>query len=340
MAKILQCSDLHFGACRDLPNYLARHRDIKNQITALAIELQFPLAIIGDLTHSKTTKHEERFLIDEWLGDLERYGIETVVTGGNHDYLYDDVTQLDGYTKMPFKHVRVVPWYPRTYIINDIGFICLPWQGYNTEGIETAVNTLLPQVLGCRYKVVLLHECIAGSKGNNGYIIPKGTKIPDIPEVTYWGIGDLHSFQPANRANAWYAGAPAQFNFDDDLPKGVIVVDLDRPSQKPEFIPLTVKPLKTVKSVAEVTEDAYYKVVGSFEEVLEANFNENVIKSDLEAAESFDDTEYCRTEITEGLTNFLAAKGINPEYQEYAIKWVENLLNIHSSEQERPSASA
>jgi exonuclease SbcD len=331
MAKILQCSDIHIGACRDLPNYRDRHQKALRQITDIAATRRVPLIIAGDVVDNKKTTHEERYLVDEWFGDLEKKKIETIIITGNHDYLYDGRTQLDGYNVLPFEYVHFVTWEPRPIVLCDIGFICIPWRGYSVDAIEEIVKRLLPLVAHCRYRVVVLHECIVGSKGNDGYVIPKGTKIPDIPDITYWALGDLHSLQPANRANSWYAGAPLQYCFNDDLPKGLIEVDLEHPSIRPTLIPITAKPLKTVKSVAEISDDAFYKVVGSFDEVIEASFNENVIKTDIEGAVNFDDGDYTQTAITSGLAEFLAAKGIGPEYQEYAITWVQNLLGIPST---------
>ena len=96
--------------------------------------------------------------------------------------------------------------------------------------IETIVKKKLPQIADKKYKVVLLHECIVGVKLDNGFIMPTGTKIPKIPEITYWAVGDIHNHQRTNVSNGWYAGAPAQFKFDDKEPKGLVVVNLEHPS--------------------------------------------------------------------------------------------------------------
>ena len=324
MTRLIQTSDIHVGECRSLENYLERHRSILQQITDYAIKTKLPLVIPGDIFHTKKTTHEERFLVDEWFSDLEKSKIPTIVTAGNHDHLYGETTQLDGYAYHPYKYVNVVTWKPKVVTIGDVGFICISWGGYTTEQIEKIVKTKLPIIADMKYRVVLLHECITGVTLDNGYIMPTGTKIPKIPQITYWAVGDIHNHQKTNVVNGYYAGAPAQFKFDDKLPKGLIVVDLENPSRKPIFHPLKSKPLKTVTSVDDIQDDAYYKIKGSFDEVIKANREEKVVKSELVKTDE-DVLEYEKLGIVDGLPEFLAGKGIDPDRQKQAVEWVRSL---------------
>ena len=324
--KFIQTSDIHVGECRSLEGYLERHSKILDQITDFAFESKMPLIIPGDIFHTKKTTHEERILVDRWFSELDSKGIFTIITAGNHDHLYGEVTQLDGYAYHPYKNLHIVTWKPRVITYEDIGFICISWGGYKTEEIKTIVKNKLPLIEDKKYKVVLLHECISGVKLDNGYIMPSGTKIPRIPQITYWAVGDIHNHQTTNVANGWYAGAPAQFKFDDKDPKGLIVVDLDHPSKKPDFHPLKSKPLRTVTSVDQITEDAYYKIKGNFEEVIKANKAEEVVKSELVKTEK-DVVEYERVGIVDGLPEFLAGKGLDDKRQQMAVDWVNNIVN-------------
>lgn len=322
--KFIQTSDIHIGECRSLEGYLGRHKNVLQQITDFAVEQKLPLIVPGDIFHTKNTTHEEGFLVDEWLGDLDRKQIPTIITAGNHDHLYGEVTQLDGYQYHPYQHVKIVTWKPKVLTIGDIGFICISWGGYKTEKIEKIVREKLPMIIDKKYRVVLLHECISGVKLDNGFIMPTGTKVPKIPEITYWAVGDIHNHQRVNVANGFYAGAPAQFKFDDKLPKGLIVVDLDHPSKQPNFYAIASKALKTVSSVAEIDDDSYYKIKGSFEEVIKANREEKVVKSELVKTDE-DVLEYEKLGIIDGLPEFLAAKGIEAIQQQKAVEWVRSI---------------
>lgn len=325
MSTFIQTSDIHVGECRSLDGYLERHRGVLEQITALAVERRVPLIIPGDIFHTKTTTHQERFLVDEWLGELERHSIPTIITAGNHDHLWGEVTQLDGYAKLPFKYVQIVTWKPKTLVIGDVGYICLSWRNFKTKEIHDIVTKHLPTVEHCKYKVVLLHECISGVKLDNGFVMPTGTALPKIPQITYWAVGDIHNHQRTNLANGWYAGAPAQFKFDDKEPKGAVVVDLTHPSRQPEFVAFKSKPLRTVTSVAEIKDDAYYKIKGNLEEVIKANRDGKVVKSEYVRTEE-DVLEYEKIGIIDGLPEFLAEKGLDAKEQKKAVKWVQSVV--------------
>ena len=281
MAHFIQTSDIHIGECRSLDNYLARHEKILYQILYLAEERRLPLVIPGDIFHDKKTTPDEEILFFKWLADIEDMEIPTIITTGNHDYLWGDTTQLTKCLYMPYNYIKFIDREVNIHIINDIGFICVPWNKVTEKEFQKIIQEKLPLIAHMKYKVVMAHECISGVKLDSGEILPIGESLPQNPQITYWAIGDIHKHQRANLANSWYAGAPAQFRFDDKLPKGVIVVDLDNPSGEPEFVPIKSKPLKTVSSVKEIDDDAYYKVVGNYKEVIEANLNDKVVKSQL-----------------------------------------------------------
>jgi DNA repair exonuclease SbcCD nuclease subunit len=303
---------------------------VLEQIRDLCVEHGVPLVIAGDTLDSSTIKHDERFLLDWFFGELERYEIPTVVITGNHEHLRGEQTLLDGYTHIPFKHITIVTWKPRTCVFGDIGFICIPWRDYKTSDIKEIVETQLPHVAGCKHKVVVMHECITGSTMDSGHVITKGPRLPINKDITYWAIGDIHARQKANLSNSHYAGAPAQFRFDDSLPKGILLVDLNKPSE-PHFVPLIFKPLRVVQSVKDITDDAHYKVVGGLDEVMEANRHEQVVKTDLvRPAKQIKYEKFAK--ITDGLPEFLASKGIDSSRQEFAVNWVKEALAIKTEE--------
>lgn len=330
VTKLIQTGDIHLGASRSLEGYLERHRSILYQIIDIAYNKGYPLLITGDLTHSKTTTHEESYLLHLWLSEIEKRKIPTVIIAGNHDHIYGEMTQLDELKCMPFEHIKIITWHPDIHIIHDLGIICIPWRGYTSENIKQIVNEKLPLISHCTYKVVMLHECVTGVSTDNGFIMTKGITLPSIPSITYWALGDIHKFQRVNLANAYYSGSPAQFAFDDTLPKGVIEVDLMHPSAQPTLIPLTFKPLKVISHVEEITDDAYYKLIGGYEEVIKANRENLVVATEYDRKKE-SAIEYVKTGILEGLADFLAKKSIDESYQKKAIDWVSKLLKLEAT---------
>jgi len=325
-SRFVQTGDLHTGESRNIPDYLPRHRGVYEQIVEHTVKRGVPLVITGDMFHSKIIRHEERWLVDWLIGTLERLGVPTIIIAGNHDHLYGETTLIDGYLHFPFQHVKIFGWEPGVHFIGDTGFICISWRGYTSAQLDDIVKHWYPHIAHCKYKVVVAHECILGARLDSGFLMERGTKLPQNTDITYWAVGDIHSHQAANLKNSYYAGAPAQFRFDDTLPKGVIVVDLDHPSRKPEFQPLIFKPLRQVRSVSEITDDAYYKVVGEFEDVLQANQHEMVVKSEMVKA-SISPIEYRNVGLADGLPEFLATKGIDEIRQKFAVKWIDKVLS-------------
>lgn len=332
MSKFIQVGDIHIGACRSLEGYRERHKGLLNQILDITYNKGLPLLITGDLTHSKTTTHEESFLLHWFFGEIEKRKIPTVVITGNHDHLHGEFTQLDSLKCMPFKHIKIVTWHPDIHIINDIGIVCVPWRGYTTETFKKAVVEKLPLVAHCKYRVVMCHECISGVKTDEGFVILKGISLPRIPDVTYWAIGDIHKFQKTNLANGYYSGSPAQFKFDDSLPKGILEVDLEHPSKQPELISLVSKPLVTVSRVEDIREDAYYKLVGGYEEVIKANKEQKVVMTEYDTSKEKVSTDYIKVGILDGLSEFLAKKGIDETLQKRGTGWVTDLLKLQTDE--------
>lgn len=323
--KFVQASDIHIGECRSLPGYLERHRGILNSITSQALQNGCPLVIAGDIFHAKNTTPDEALVAFEWFSSIESHQIPTVVIPGNHDHLFGQRTQLDPFLHVPYKHIRVFGWEPGVWEYGDAGFICMGWQDYSTEGIEETVKSMIPKIENKKYKVVVFHECLVGSKFDNGHVIYKGSKIPTIPEVTYWAVGDIHARQGTNVPNGHYAGAPAMFKFNDVENKGVLLVDLENPNE-PEFIEIHSKKLKVVTKLEEIQDDSYYSVQGNLDTILKANLDERVHQTRrVEKLEPIGQEEFG---LTDGLPEFLAEKGIEAPMQQKAVEWVKTEFRL------------
>lgn len=320
----IQTSDIHIGECRSLEGYLQRHQSVLEQILTKAEETRL-LLIPGDLFHRKDTKYEEFMLAKWFVLECEKRQIYTVITTGNHDHLEGDKTQLDKLNGFPYKYVRIISWEPEVLHVGNLGIICIPWRSYTTDQIKDITKQLMPLVAQCEHRIVMLHEFIGGSIMDNGKIIPKGTKIPEVKDVHYWAVGDVHKKQMTNMTNAWYAGAPLQFKYNDVLEKGFLKVNLPFKDQ-PEFHRTSFKKILVVNSTAEMSEDAYYIVQGDISEVLKGNDDERVFRTEWIKPEARQ-IEIEQMGITEGLIEFLANKGVDEESQKRGIAWVETIVN-------------
>lgn len=325
--RFLQTSDLHVGESRALPDYLKRHSEVLYQISDYAKQHSLPILVPGDLYHTKNPTYEERLLAEGWICHLELQQIHSLWIPGNHDHVAGDLTLLDSLAAFPLRYTKIFTNRTpvRSCVINEMLVIGVPWGNLSKEEIEISVRAELAKRPPSHLPVVVMvHECIVGSKFDNGIISPKGCSLPDMPEVTYWAVGDIHTQQRTNLANGHYAGAPLQFKFDDNERKGFLVVDLSLPSQ-PTFVETQFKKLKTISTVEEMKEDAYYFVKGEVEEVLKAGKHESVIRTDWSRPKK-EVVEYVPGDLTEGLCEYLADNGFDETFQEKALKWVKQQL--------------
>jgi DNA repair exonuclease SbcCD nuclease subunit len=328
--RFVQTGDIHIGESRSLPNYLERHEQVLMQIANKAIELKCPLVVAGDLFHTKNPTADERYLAERWLGHLNRY-VLTIVAPGNHDHIYGDRFLTDGYRHLGLERVIITGADPQVIWFGDTAFLVIPWGGYTEDEISEKIRSLITEEVSSRakYLVAVAHECIVGSRFDNGIISPKGCRLPVIPQIRYWVVGDIHTHQRTNLENGFYAGAPLQFRFDDQEQKGILVVDLEKPTE-PEFVPLQFKPLRTVSTYAEVKDDAYYMVRGDLSEVVASGKDTNVLRTSCERFEQVA-IDFQSRSVTYQLPQFLAERGLTPERQQQAVKWVEDILTQHEA---------
>jgi len=325
--RFVQSSDFHVGKGRSIPGYLERHGAVLYQIADYCIANSLPLLIPGDL-YDRKPLFKETLLVEGWLNYLEAKKVRTIASPGNHEHIAGTEFLLDNLPLFPLKFVSVTGFEPQHFVHEDTLIITIPWGGYKEQELRLFVENELEKAssLGNRrpFTVVMCHECIVGSRVDNGTIMPKGCRLPAMPEVTYWAVGDIHVYQPTNLPNGFFAGAPLQFNFDEEEEKGFLVVDTANPTE-PEFVRTSFKPMRTVSSVDSVCNDAFYFVKGDIEEVLKANRNEDVIRTDwaFEAQKSID---FKPAGVTDGLADYLAQNGFDSSYQQRGIEWAQARL--------------
>ena len=74
------------------------------------------------------------------------------------------------------------------------------------------------------------------------------------------------------------------------------------------------------------TTSTYYLVKGDVEEVLKANDDPRVTRSEWVRPET-EAVEYDKVGITDGLVDYLAEKGIEEDYQTKGLDWVQDTVD-------------
>jgi DNA repair exonuclease SbcCD nuclease subunit len=291
----------------------------------------------GDIFESKNIRWNEQQAFMEFLFANDAGGLTTVLCNGNHDELMTGVSHMwlpslindfgglsnttivDGearLVKLPDMHVGVIP-----VVHNNL----------STKELSSAVAKLYERADDELPFVMMLHATITGCIAETGMSLTGGPRIPkDCDFVDYWALGDIHkSQQMADKA--WYSGAPIQHDFGDSQPKGVLVVTVEKGEEpQVELVELEgIKPLVTLTEVPdEWPTDCHIRYLGPLEGIID--LPENVIKCEGVFPDEEEDEEESQPvhvqfgdSLTEGLPEFLHAKGVTVESQEAGVKWVQ-----------------
>lgn len=263
--RILHTADLHYGHSRFLPAgaHIERQQRMSREICSLVQAHHIDVVILaGDIAHRIDLSPEEEYIMVEFLRDLDDL-VPWVAIAGNHDRYGKDKTRIDFLTQVKFKQGTIATSQPSWVLHRDVKFILVPYAGHSTESLENAVHKVIATSKPAATTIVVAHEHFEGAVLDSGYVgHSQGyPRIPRIPEVDYWALGDIHLHQ-AVTVGAWYSGAPIQHTFGEKLPKGVIVLDLT--TKEMEFVELTTpSKLITLDAAPEIWDEAnYYRIVG------------------------------------------------------------------------------
>lgn len=273
--KFIHTSDWHIGASTKIPDYLKRQSDVIDHIFSLAETSGIKTVVVaGDLFETDTPSANERDILLSKLITYDAMGFEILMIPGNHD-----LSDMTGYTSIHYLCIlndlgvfrnSLVCENTRFHISSDTLFVLmvhLPGQ-FNNE-IARVLSLLSHNSLGLPYnKVVLVaHETIRGSVSDTRFRIqqesaPKiefGEEIK-FTDFTYMALGDIHIHQMVG-PKSFYCGAPLQIKFGDQYPKGVLIVDTDKP-ETPEFVPIPSRQLVVIDAshANSIPEDAHVKL--------------------------------------------------------------------------------
>jgi exonuclease SbcD len=331
--KFIHTADLHIGKSRTLPDYLERQAAMVDGIYKTAEERGIEVILMaGDIFESKNIRWNEQQMFIKKLFEYDSR-FTTVVCNGNHDELATGTSHMWLPAMIAehggLKNTIVIDGEPQVVELPELEIAVIPVVHNNvtTEGLATLVWGLHEQVSGSKPFVVMLHATISGSSVDTGIKLSGGPKIPDtIDYVDYWAVGDIHRSQGIGD-NAWYSGSPIQHDFGDLLPKGVLVVEVEQDGVAATEL-VELEGIKTLMTLTEKPEewptDCYIRYLGPLEDIID--LPSNVLKTEGVAPEAAEESGAASIEftdsLTEGLAEFLHAKGIPEEHQQAGVLWV------------------
>jgi DNA repair exonuclease SbcCD nuclease subunit len=349
---LMHAADLHVGDSRNLPGYLDRQEKMLYQLTDICVRRKVDVAAFaGDLFDAKHMLDREKDMFLRWLVEhdrvAEKNGFYSVFMNGNHDEIEEGYTHLH-------KHKILMDYglVHRTKVIESDPDIAGPFAGriyvaavpakhYVGDEINTVVAALRKsldtklEVKGVDpksiYFVVMVHDSIVGAVNEaRNWVCKKGPRLDPTLDVTYWALGDIHKPFQKVMPNAWYSGSPIQHEFGDkETERGVLVVDLDRPTEPEPVFVVGVTPLVTVSAVPEEwPADAIIRFEGTTQEISDTVFPTNVVGFkpvlDEDAVRAVVDTD--GHDMLDGLPALLIEQSVPEDMQADVVAEIESAL--------------
>lgn len=348
--KIVHAADLHLGRSRKLPNYLERQDAMVRGIFDLAAANDGIVLLAGDIFDRLDLLPRERDIFIRHLCRADAQGITTVMVNGNHDMIDEDD---GGYTHLRvisamveekrLKRTVVIETDPASFELPKLGFAVIGVPSYyrKTKEVNKIVAHHCKELATKLPVVALVHETVLGSRNDFGkkFGIDIGsedhcvTLDPNLP-VTYWALGDIHAPQAIEGCqHAWYSGAPIQHDFGDAPRRGVLVVDLDNPTDPQHCTLDGVTPLVTVRvsdqttnASLEVPENAVVRVEGPRDVIASLTLPKNVVTTKpTHEVEAEIETIFRSEDPLEGLAGVLAEMGCSDKDQTFLLEEAERL---------------
>ena len=266
--RLLHIADLHAGKTL---GRISRNPDLAyalDQVIQFAKENSPDLVLVaGDVFDKANPDNESKELIFDFFLRLKDLNLEVVVISGNHDS-YDFMRSIKRLSKLASVHIYDRPSREDcVYRMGDLEVACLP---YPSERVITSASEdskksyaelvarfiayLADRVKGARYRVLLTHLFVAGSRytrtereatvTQHYAVLPAGLS----PVFDYVALGHVHRHQRVEGAPtyAYYTGSLYQLDFSeagDD--KFFNLVLLEEGTPKVESVKLDLKnPLK------------------------------------------------------------------------------------------------
>lgn len=338
--RFLHTADLHIGGTRFLPRFLERQEAMLDAIFDIAYDNDVDVVVVaGDVFDVADPSPEERNLVQKKFLEYDAAGFHILCIPGNHDLVNAQGETAIHYLSMLYDHGR----FKRSTIVEQTTYVklkdtvfCLlchrpghfrkdsrkAVRDYHRASVDTGADSF----------VVVCHETIQGSlteaklKDGTNYRMKTGEEPPDMTlPVTYWACGDIHKYQ-AIGSKAFYSGSPVQTKFDEDWPKGVLIVDTQDP-ENPTFVPVPSNQLVKAGKDDVVPTGAFVKLkVKDAQELASLSLPDNVVKFDYEksiTSLSIDVGSSLRDKLLDGLRQ----QNPTDEELEIALSEIETLLS-------------
>lgn len=323
--KFIHTSCPHIGSgFKSIPNYLERSEKEIDEIYSIAERNSIKIVLItGDIFQKNEPTQLERDLLLKKILHYDRKFI-TILLEGNHDSV-DSKTSSIHFLKLlqekgKFKNTFIAEINPEVIDLPDAYIIALPT--FKTKIIKILLNKLPKNK---KPVIVMGHQATLGAVTDSGRTL-KGSSIAKLKKfkrIVYFAMGHVHKFQRLELPNAFQSGSPIQHRFDEQLPKGILLVDTKHPT-KPRLVSLkTVRPLVVVREGEHIPKDAYVKVLLKSKDLRKENLPNNVIATDyIRKNQSISEYEL-KGKITDGLVKFLKEKN----YKSKKIKQCLKIIN-------------
>ena len=235
--RLLHIADLHAGKTL---GKVSRNPDLAHaldQVVQFARENSPDLVLVaGDVFDKANPDNESKELIFDFFLRLKGLGIEVVVIAGNHDS-YDFMKSIKKLSKLANVHIYDRPSREECiYQMGELKIACLP---YPSERVITSasedskksyadlvsrfINYLAKRVEDSRYRILLAHLFIAGSKYTRTEKEATITQHYAVQPASltdsfdYVALGHVHRYQRIENAPtyAYYTGSLYQLDFSE-----------------------------------------------------------------------------------------------------------------------------
>jgi DNA repair exonuclease SbcCD nuclease subunit len=224
--KILIFSDIHFNKDEGQTYRLEGKFDSVKQIASLVKERDIDTVFfLGDYWTNRKNINIETLDYGFKAMELLSKVCKVYCITGNHDLYLKNNGEI--HSVYMFKHISNVTVFDN-YESITFGDTCFHFFPHYSED-----NVLLEKVQNSKTKkdkknVGLMHQCLFGVHGNNGFVIEKGIKPSNFNK--YFDLvlsGDIHKSQWLNK-KFFYVGAPLPQNFNDiNIDFGVHIIDTE-----------------------------------------------------------------------------------------------------------------
>lgn len=312
--KILFTADWHIGKGRNLPNYLHRTDLMLQSIYEVVVQKKPDyLVVIGDVCDSLLPREEERNLLLSFLVKFVKL-TKVILVEGNHDWYKNNLSLLAFYKHLNKlnPNIRVVTDTELVSLDSEHDLLCIPCrQDMTAKKFKKLVTSYKTD----KKFYVAMHEAVQSITDLGRNI--DGMEIPNLKWISAIYLGDIHRYQKVGN-RAWYCGPPMQTDFGEALPKGVILHDCS--TDKHKFIELNkAPPLITVKEGEPIPKEGLVRYLGSSDTALPDNVVSHTPTISKEESITLEEL----SDITSGLVEFLAERGLSQEQQESAILELE-----------------